>query len=1278
MKPKPNKSLAMPITGSGGKSDSSYQVQSISDDIQTTGHVKALAVLSAGPIEGLADGLSSLKLDDTPYANRDGSLNFAGVSWQITTGTSDQSAMTAEGFNSIERADTVSQTLLPSQAVIRTGSGDAARVTIRFPEGLIQQTDIGYLAAGIALRIERRLFPDGTWEKVLEQDINKKQSALFEMQFHVPAPASPSTGSTGETPSDAVPETTGRPRWSMRLTRLTPARSNTRVRDKIEWGWVTWITHDQLSYPGVSLLAISASAKGVSGRLPRLAVDVKGRLLRLPVNYDPVARSYEGIWNGRFHARWSNNPAWVLYDLLTDRNWGLGLDDGAINRYDFYALGRYADGMVSDGAGGQEPRFRFDAVITSRESAGQLVARICANLRAVVFWSGGQLRCVFDQPKDAVMRLSNAHVEQGRFVYSTAPRQSWFSHAVVTFDDPSSPRGIGVEAETSALLLARHGFRQREVRLFGCQRRSEARRHARWLLESAEAGHHSISWRAGLDHFADHPVRPGDVIAIYDENRLKGKHIPIRLRLVNAKLETRQHILGRFGTKGNRPDLQLRYETATGWQDTPITVTDHQDDGEEWAVIAPTGNDGWPVPPLGDGVGLIRAVSTKVAPAALYRVVSLREIGRFQLEVDAIHHDPAKYDRIDTASAAVANPATSSTDFSAALPAATGLTSHQLNQGSGRDLYLSWTPPSDPRLAQWQIEASGPDLDQRIIKTGETTAILPDCQAGAWQITVKAVDWLGRIGPAAALAVTVSPDASSPAKPRLGKLIAGYEQIALSWTMPAAHIGDEVEIWEYPSAANSDGVLKETLRGTNWISLGRVAGQTAWFRLRTRLKGGTTSAFTTVISGMALALPDPQDGLNGQDGLDGLNGQDGINGEDGLNGKDGQRGSIITSRQVTAPQWNGVDALAAVAALADGGVVAGDLVTLYQSGASPWSQTRRYDGLAWVKVTSSLSGDQLTEQSVPATRLKLDGTALVADGETGILTIGQLIANQITSGQLTSSGYVEGSSGFRIDLSGRAEFNEATIRGVLIGGRVESATLVSTLSTTPTEAGKPFLTLDTPRKLTYETRQISGNNLIIGPMIVEPDAASVRFGDGRRRVIACDDPHQAVAGNAINPYFTRFWGYQPRLNVTLSMARSGQPWGEIINHGRVRVRVETSSGEKLAESQIYDLSSHSAWRNGRQDASYATILPARLGFSPGSVMTLSRNVEISSDGLQAFTSGLVMELRLGFRYSQSNSQNSGSGIRLKILIDFNNTTQNLNIVNYFYQNISIEGSTIDG
>ena len=1256
MKQKPNRYLPAVISGSGGKS-ASQSARYIGDELQSTGTVRALAVLSAGPIEGLAAGQQSLKLDATPYANADNTRNFDGISWQITSGASDQAPLVRHGFNHVERAVTVNLQLLPANAIIRTGNGNSARVTIRFPQGLIQQSSAGYFHAGIKLRIERRL-GQGAWEKALERDINKKQLSLFEMQFLIHAPQGTATGAS----------------WSIRLTRLTPARDDPQVRDRIDWGWVTWITQDRLSYAGVSLLAITASAKGVSGRLPRIAVDVKGRLVRLPINYNPATRAYSGIWNGRFKTAWTDNPAWVLYDLLTDRHWGLGLADSSIDRYDFYALARYADGLVSDGAGAREVRYRFDALIRNRQSARQLIGRICARLRAVVFWSGGQLRCVFDAPSAVVMRLTNAHVAEGRFVYSTAPRQSWFSHAVVSFDDPSSHQGVGVEVETSSVLLTRHGFRPHEVRLLGCQRRSEARRHARWLLETAEAGLHSISWRAGLDHFADHPVRPGDVVSVYDAAHLPSAQIPLRLRLAGRKLQVREAIAARFDAGAS---LKLRYETATGWHSVAVSVRDIADDGFTRAEITRKNGAAWAPAPLEDGIGIIYGAAATASEGALYRVVSLREVGRFQVEVDAIRHDATKYARIDAASAAITAPATPAVDFTAPLPKATHLASRQLATGAGRDMYISWTPPHDARIARWQIEATDPHQTTRQLKSSEENVILHDCAAGAWQVAVRAVDWLGRQGNPATLSMNVKPDAATPAKPTNLRLIAGYGQLALRWTLRDSDA--EVEIWEYPTSANSNGVLVEVVRGaTTWISLDRTAGARAWFRLRTKLAGGTLSALTNAVSGAALAFPDPQDGADGQDGQDG---QDGTPGQDG---QDGTRGGIIASNEITSRRWSNTAALTALRLLVAGDAVAGDLVTLYVSGSNPWSQTRRYDGTNWVRVTKSLAGDQLTDQSVSADRLKLDGTALIEDTATGALTIGSLNANRITSGQLTSTDYVAGESGFHIDMAGAAEFNEATIRGALIGTRIESATLVSSISTTPTEAGKPFLTLDSPRPLTYQLRSKSGNYLTFGPLIIVQDQASIRFGDARAEVIAANDPHGAVATSPINPYFSRFWALNPTFRISMNMVRNGtpKPWGAVINHGRVRVRVETRGGTRIAESGIYDLSLNSRWRQGQNDATYTGILSRRHGFSAGSGMTISRSVEHNTAGTNYFTRELAMDLIIKVPFSHpappATSSTTGEGIRFKILLNFDTTSHSFNVLDSFYNSLTIEGNTIDG
>lgn len=1258
------------ISGSGGKSASTAQSPRLTDSFTTSGQVKAVAVLSAGPVEGLVNGDQSIMLDSTPYANADGSKNFEDVSWQVTDGAADQDVLSGDGFNQIERGVAIGQILQPSQAVIRTGTGDAARLTLRFPKGLIQRSDTGYYPAGIRLRIERRAAPDGQWQKVYERDINKKQASPFEMEIKVKAPAAI---------SDAI--SSDQPRWSIRITRLTLARDSLTVNDQVQWGLVTWVIYDQLTYAGVSMLALQAGSQGISGRLPRLSVALKGRLVRLPSNYDVASRRYTGIWDGRFRIAWTSNPAWVLFDLLTDKNWGLGLSLDAINRYDFYALARYSDGMVSNGHGGQEPRYRFDGVIRNRETAAQLVARICAGYRAILFWSAGQLRCVFDQPQEISLWLTNAYVEQGRFVYSMAPRQSWFSHVAVSFDaasDAVSEQGVGVEVETSPRLLERHGFRQKDLRLIGCRRRSEAKRHARWMLETAEAGLHSISWRASLDHFADHPVRPGDVIAIYDEHRIGRDTVPIRMIVTENKVLT-HHAVARQFVASTR--LNMRYQTLSGWANAAVTVTDHNQDAMSGAIITPVDESGWSEEnaPLAHGIGIIHNAAengaaennANMAKAALYKVVSLRETGRFQVEVDAVRHDPSKYARIDTAATA-APVVQTRLNFGADLPLAEGLMWRQLADGTGRDIYISWTPPKDARLAQWQITAEDANINQRQHRVTETNALLRDMPAGAWKITVRGIDWLGRVGRGTAVNIVVRADALTPTRPTAVKVISGYQQLALTWALPDQFRDASVEIWEYPSAANSGGQLVDTIRGLSWISLARSVGNMAWFRLRCRLSGGTLSPFTRVVSGAALALPQPPAAQDGRDGTD---------------GRDGMRGTIITALAVSAASWRNQDALAALRLLVVGAPVNGDLVTLYRKGASTrgvssWSETRRYTDTAWAKPDAVLSGDQLTETSVPASKLKLDDTALVSDPASHALTIGQLNASRITSGHLSSNSYIAGEKGFQIDMTGAAEFNEATIRGVLIGGRVESATLVSSQITIPTEAGKPYLTLENNRPIGFKYRYVDNQSLIIGPLIVQQDQASLRLGDARKLILSCDDPFQDSEGAAINPYFTRFWAYRPAMQIKTSMTRSatsaGHPWGQHINTGRVRVRVETNNGDKIAESNIFDLASDSRWQNSRQDASWLGILSARDGFSHGSIVTVSRTVTHHADGNRHYTSGLAVDIRLGISFSWKSTWPKGSGLRLKILLDYQNTSINFNIINALFYKITIRGKTIDG
>ena len=1233
------------VHGSGGKGDDAPAYYRQPDTIRSTGTVRALCVLSAGPVFGLANGNQSLLLDGTPYADSTGNVNVEGITWQVTTGGADQTPLNHHAFNSVERAEAVGQTLLHNQPVTRTGRAEAARLTIRFPTGLLQQTDAGIFLAGVRIRIETKLASGGAWQAVKTDAINEKQSSLFEKQYLIPAPSTTGNSDTA-------------PRFSIRVTRLTEARDDSNVRDRVDWGVVTWITHDRLSYAGLSLLAITASAEGMSGRLPRLAVEMKGRLVRVPSNYNPDTRAYNGIWDGQFVMRWSNNPAWVLYDVLVDRHWGLGIRADAIDRYDFYDLARYADELVDNGGGGSEPRFLFDAVLRRRESAAALVGRICAAVRAVVFWSGGQLRCIVDKPRDAVLRLTNAHVEDGRFVYSTATRQAGFSHAVVSFADPDSPNGVGVEAETSPALLARHGFRQHEVQLLGCQRRSQARRHARWLLETAAAGLHSISWRASIDHFADSPIRPGDVVAIYDAHRFARTAIPFRISLKNGAMWVMRPIASHFADDAS---LKLRYETATGWAEVPITATDMATTGTTGITRSkilpqPARGSGWPTPPLAAGVALVwnSNDSPTATSAPLYRVVGLREIDRARVEVDAVLHDASKYSRIDSAAASIGTRQGKSLDFSTPLPIASGLVASQLKFGSGRDIQLSWTPPLDARIAEWQLEAKGPESETRTWRVSAPPAVMIAANAGGWQFAVRAVDWTGRRGKAANLSHTVAADAITPTPPTGVSIIAGYGQLALTWTRPAATANAEVEVWEYPNATSNVGEKIASIQADSWIALGRPAGTTAYFRVRTRLAGGTVSAFSNRVSAAALALP--------------------------ADGSDGKRGSIIASKQSSHGTWRDSDAVAAIALLVSGGAVAGDLVTLWQATPSVWSETRRYDGSAWQVVDAVLSGKQIAQQSIPASRLLIDSNSLTSDSDSGALKVGSLAASHITSGTLQSSNYAADEAGFSIDMTGKAEFNDATIRGVLLGGRIEGTTLVSSIDTTPTEAGKPYVTHSVPRRLTYKTRlhDRDTHKLTIGPLIVSPDAASRRLNDARNVVLAYNDPHGAVAGEAINANFSRFWAESPKFALTLDMTRSGSPWGQNVTTGQLQVRLETESGRKLAECDVIDLGRNRTWQNASRNTTRRHILRSLDGFATGSYVAVSRSVTQEASGQRrTFTSGISIRMEMGTIFSYQSDTTTGEGLQMKILANFATTGLTIDVTNSFYHSIKIEGATID-
>lgn len=1214
------------ISGSSGKSGSSSSsfIQT-PNSLRSTSQLRVLAVISAGPIEGLAAGASSLRVDGVPViAPHDGSTNIGGISWTATTGDDSQSRPEHHGFNAVEQTQPVGINLRHANPYTRTGQGDEARLTLRFPRGLVRQTDNGIFGSSVQIAIDARQ-PDGRFLRVAAPIIAEKQTAFFELQFTVSFSLDYNQGV-----SPAV-----------RLTRLTPSSGDDDIRDDVHWTSITWVNHDQLSYAGLSTLALTIDSAAFNS-LPKIELDVKGRQLRVPNNYNPKTRGYRGIWGGGFKLAYCNNPAWVVFDLLTDRNWGLGLSDQVIEIYDLYAIARYCDESVGDGRNGQEPRFTFDAVLSRRQSAYALIQQICAGVRAMMFWSGGRLRFIQDKPQDAVMWLTNHHVEDGLFIYTTSGSRTQYSHALVSFQDPDNPAQTMVEAETRPDVLAKTGYAAKEVSLLGCKRRSQARRHARWLLDKADASLHGISWRAGLDHFAANPLRPGDVVRVVDNKRLASEQYAGRLATTSTSAVLFSKIL--TITSGFAD-----YETENGgWQvNHPVNITD----ADNGVLVTP--QTPWPHPPVDQGAMVIKSARS-VSSGQDYRIVALRELDRNRVEVDAIRHDNRRFRAIEQGLTIPQEASSGRPDFSTPIPAPTGLQTHQPAEVAGREalrnLVVAWTPPIDHRIAHWRVDAEGPDGEKARAIAAASPVVLEDLATGTWDLSVRAVDWAGNDGLALKGTATVALDPIRAMPPKGAKLIAGFGQLVVEWDTSEMPQGAVVEVLEYRSRTATTPKLVAT-SSAPVVLVGRAAGVMSFFRLRMRLRGGSLSSVTSLLSGAALALP--------QDGRDGATGQD------------GQDGTVIAHAEISRARWSDAAARRAVVALRQSGAIKGDLVTL-SFAPSSWAETRNYDGTSWVATTAVLTGEVLASGTIPASKLKLDDSKLAQANDK--LTIKAVPADLISSGVLRSSNYQKGLRGFSIDTNGRAEFNDTIVRGVLESSRIEGSTLqgstlVAATSLIPTENQDGFFTLEQPRTLGIGWRDVIGRKLRVGPFNILRGRHNRRFGDGGRVMLAANNPFNGRDDNGIaqispagapNSYYTRFWSDTPSIVLDMSYDDDSPSGGIFINSGQIQVAIKTSGGRSLASSRVFDLFSRPFF------PFYITE-----GFAGASSMQIIKHTKggQKTDRVRQFR--LYMDLSTQFLHDPSDGEEDG----LIVEIDLNIGSVSQTVLDAFELSVTIDASS---
>jgi predicted phage tail protein len=471
------------------------------DSLVSRAKVSVLFMIGEGPIEGFArDADVSIFLDDTRLKT------FKGVQYSLRRGRLNQSPLTLFTGTGQERG--VGVELRKNQPITRTiDNPDIDSVRVRLAtSGLRKYEDDGDIKGNEIEYMISIANQGGNFEQRIKRTLKGKTSGEFQFDFQMNL------------------DKGGAP-WRVRVERLSDNSEDSREQNDLYWQAYTEIVKNKFIYPRTALLGLRFDAKYFQN-LPSVSVLLKGLIISVPSNYDPVARTYTGIWDGSFKPAWSNNPAWCLYDLITEPLYGCGRFIGTdrLDKWTLYAIGQYCDQMVPSASGGTEPRFTFNAYIQNREDAYQVIAATLSVFRGILFESwGGSIYTSIDSPSLPVRIYSESNViqevdENGNitkppFQYSGTSAKVRHTVALVSYQDKRDRYRTKVAYVQDVPGLQRYGYRETQVTAFGCTSRGQANRLGRWTLLSEQLETVTVTFSVGSDGML---VRPGELIAVAD------------------------------------------------------------------------------------------------------------------------------------------------------------------------------------------------------------------------------------------------------------------------------------------------------------------------------------------------------------------------------------------------------------------------------------------------------------------------------------------------------------------------------------------------------------------------------------------------------------------------------------------------------------------------------------------------------------------------------------------------------------------------------------------
>lgn len=810
---------AIAIKGRKGGSSSSRTPTEQPDDLQSVAKAKILVALGEGEFAGQLTA-KDIYLDGTALENADGSQNFSGVTWEFRAGTQAQKYI--QGIPGTENEISVGTEVASATAWTRTFTNtqlSAVRLRLKWPS-LFKQEDDGDLV-GYSVNYAIDLQTDGgTWQTVLNTSVTGKTTSGYERSHRIDLPQAGST-------------------WTIRLRKITSDANSAKIGDTMMLQSFTEVIDAKLRYPNTALLYIEFDSSQFNGSIPQISCEPRGRVIRVPDTYDPETRTYSGTWTGTFKWAWTDNPAWIFYDLVVSDRFGLGdrLTTANIDKWTLYQVAQYCDQMVPDGKGGSgtEPRYTCNVYIQERNDAYTVLRDFAAIFRGMTYWGDDQIVALADMPRDVDFTYTHANVIDGRFTYSSSTTKNRYTNALVSWSDPDNAYSDAMEPVFEQALVARYGFNQLEITAIGCTRQSEANRKGRWGILTNNKDR-VVTFNVGED---GNIPQPGYVIAVADRN-LSGRDLGGRISAVNGRVLT----LDRAPDASAADRMIVNLPSGVSQSRTIQSIT-----GNKVTVTT-----AYSETPVAEAVWVIESDELY---AQQYRVITVSDNNDGTFTIVGANHDPDKFDRIDTGAIIDHRPVSVIPPGNLSPPANIVISSFSVVQQniSVETMRVSWDQAQNAIAyeAQWRRN----DGNWVNVPRSSTTSFdVPGIYAGRYLVRVRAINAAEiSSGWGYSEEKTLTGKVGNPPKPvgfiASENVVFGIE---LNWGFPA-NTDDtlKTEIQYSLTGTEDDAMLLTDVPypQRKYQQMGLKAGQIFWYRAQLVDRSGNESGYTEWVRGEA-------------------------------------------------------------------------------------------------------------------------------------------------------------------------------------------------------------------------------------------------------------------------------------------------------------------------------------------------------------------------------------------------------------------------------------------